>query len=144
MWPQAHFRSCSKAALAQPLSDAVPAFSHPTPSFAAEHFLAHGDCLMQAVRAVFNLAIGAEAADIKNTARSALLQMVNTVLKRVGQQILVGAAGRCRRACPAPGRAPSGCRWLRYRGAWVQAPDSVGSARIGIAAAGSAPTMQLM
>lgn len=59
--------------------------------------MAHGDCLMQAVRAVFNLAIGAEAADIKNTARSALLQMVNTVLKRVGQQILVGAAGRRQR-----------------------------------------------
>ncbi|KAL4853786.1 Brefeldin A-inhibited guanine nucleotide-exchange protein 3 [Chlorella vulgaris] len=54
----------------------------------AEHFMAHGDVLMQAIRAVFNTAIGAESADIKNTARSALLQMINTVLKRVGQQIL--------------------------------------------------------
>jgi hypothetical protein len=54
----------------------------------AEHFMAHGDCLMQAVRTVFNIAIGAESLDIQNTARSALLQMVNTVLKRVGQQIL--------------------------------------------------------
>lgn len=84
---------------------------------AAEHFLAHGDCLMQAVRAVFNLAIGAESADIKSTARSALLQMVNTVLKRVGQQILVGAALR-RRVWPVPGGrcARRGAAALRCRG----------------------------
>ena len=58
---------------------------------AAEHFLAHGDYLMQAVRTVFNIAIGADSPDIQNTARSALLQMVNTVLKRVGQQVMVSA-----------------------------------------------------
>lgn len=43
-------------------------------SAAAEHFMAHGDCLMQAVRTVFNIAIGSESPDIQNTARSALLQ----------------------------------------------------------------------
>jgi hypothetical protein len=57
--------------------------------------LAHGDVLMQAVRAVFNTALGAESADIQNTARSALLQMVNTVLKRVGQQIVVRGDASC-------------------------------------------------
>lgn len=36
--------------------------------------MAHGDCLMQAVRTVFNIAIGSESPDIQNTARSALLQ----------------------------------------------------------------------
>lgn len=37
--------------------------------------MAHGDVLMQGVRTVFNIAIGAESADIQNTARSALLQV---------------------------------------------------------------------
>ena len=55
----------------------------------ADHFAAHGDCLMVAVRTVFNVAIGGVNADIQNTARSALLQMVNTILKRVAQQIIV-------------------------------------------------------
>ncbi len=36
--------------------------------------MAHGDCLMQAVRTVFNIAIGSDSLDIQNTARSALLQ----------------------------------------------------------------------
>lgn len=49
-----------------------PAMSRPHP--AAEHFMAHGDCLMQAVRTVFNIAIGSESPNIQNTARSALLQ----------------------------------------------------------------------
>ena len=44
---------------------------------------------MQAVRAAFNIAIGAESPSIQGTARSALLQMLNTVLKRVGQQVMV-------------------------------------------------------
>lgn len=41
----------------------------------AEHFLAHGDSLMSAVRAVFNLALGSESEDIKRTACNALLQV---------------------------------------------------------------------
>lgn len=49
----------------------------------AEHFIAHGDSLMSAVRAVFNLALGGERADIKRTACNALLQMLNTIAKRV-------------------------------------------------------------
>ncbi|BDA49435.1 probable Brefeldin A-inhibited guanine nucleotide-exchange protein [Coccomyxa sp. Obi] len=51
----------------------------------AEHFVLHGDCLMQAVRSVFNIAIGADSADLQRTARSALLQMLNTIVKRVTQ-----------------------------------------------------------
>lgn len=38
---------------------------------------------MQAVRTVFNIAIGADSADIQRTARSALLQMLNTIVKRI-------------------------------------------------------------
>ncbi|KFM27432.1 Brefeldin A-inhibited guanine nucleotide-exchange protein 2 [Auxenochlorella protothecoides] len=54
----------------------------------AEHFVPHGDCLMQAVRAVFNLAIGSSDPGIQATAKSALLQMLNTVLKRVDHQVM--------------------------------------------------------
>jgi hypothetical protein len=54
----------------------------------AEHFLCHGDTLMQAVRTVFNIAVGGVAEDIKSTAKSALLQMLNTIVKRVAQQII--------------------------------------------------------
>lgn len=49
----------------------------------AEHFVAHGDSLMSAVRTVFNLALGSEDENIKRTACNALLQMLNTVAKRV-------------------------------------------------------------
>lgn len=49
----------------------------------AEHFVVHGDSLMQAVRTVFNVAIGSESVEIQRTARSALLQMLNTIVKRV-------------------------------------------------------------
>ena len=41
----------------------------------AEHFVAHGDCLMSAVRTVFNLALGSDAEIIKRTACNALLQV---------------------------------------------------------------------
>lgn len=41
----------------------------------AEHFIAHGDCLMAAVRCVFNLALGAESESNKRTACNALLQV---------------------------------------------------------------------
>ena len=54
----------------------------------AEHFVPHGNCLMLAVRAVFNLAVGAASPDIRATARSALLQALNAVLRRVGQQVV--------------------------------------------------------
>lgn len=55
----------------------------------AEHFIVHGDSLMQAVRCVFNIALGSSSADIQRTARSALLQMLNTVVKRVTSYSLV-------------------------------------------------------
>ena len=55
----------------------------------AEHFLAHGDCLMASVRAVFNVALSGSTEQLKATARSALLQMVNTIVKRVAHQIIV-------------------------------------------------------
>jgi brefeldin A-inhibited guanine nucleotide-exchange protein len=54
----------------------------------AEHFQAHGDCLMQAVRCVFNVAVSGATPDARATARSALLQMLNTVLRRVAQQVV--------------------------------------------------------
>ena len=47
---------------------------------------------MQAVRAVFNIAIGADSADLQRTARSALLQMLNTVVKRITMATVVRAA----------------------------------------------------
>lgn len=58
----------------------------------AEHFIAHGDCLMAAVRCVFNLALGAESESNKRTACNALLQ--------VGYNIC-GTSGRgfCRACC---------------------------------------------
>lgn len=49
----------------------------------SEHFVAHGDCLLAAVRMVFNLALGAGEEVIKRTASNALLQMLNTIAKRV-------------------------------------------------------------
>ena len=47
----------------------------------------HGGCAAQ-VRTVFNVAIGSDTPDIQRTAKSALLQMMNTVVKRVTQQPL--------------------------------------------------------
>jgi hypothetical protein len=41
----------------------------------AEHFIAHGECLLAAVRAVFNLALGSENPINKRTACNALLQV---------------------------------------------------------------------
>ena len=54
--------------------------------------LAHLATCMQAVRAVFNIAIGADSADLQRTARSALLQMLNTVVKRITMATVVRAA----------------------------------------------------
>ncbi len=51
----------------------------------AEHFVAHGECLLAAVRTVFNLALGSDNAANKRTACNALLQMLNTIAKRVTQ-----------------------------------------------------------
>ena len=45
----------------------------------------------QAVRTVFNIAIGADSADLQRTARSALLQMLNTVVKRIAMATVVCA-----------------------------------------------------
>lgn len=49
----------------------------------------------QAVRTVFNIAIGADTADIQRTARSALLQMLNTIMKRIAQLTIVSPAAHC-------------------------------------------------
>ncbi|CAD7699205.1 unnamed protein product [Ostreobium quekettii] len=49
----------------------------------AEHFLAHGKCLLLTVRTVFNLAVGVEDGNLKRTASNALLQMLNTTVKRI-------------------------------------------------------------
>lgn len=46
---------------------------------------------VQAVRTVFNVAIGSDSPDVQRTARNALLQMLNTVVKRVMQAPLVRA-----------------------------------------------------
>ena len=51
---------------------------------------------MQAVRAVFNIEIGADSADLQRTARSALLQMLNTVVKRITMATVVSAASNAR------------------------------------------------
>jgi hypothetical protein len=63
----------------------------------AEHFIAHGECLLSAVRAVFNLALGAENPVNKRTASNALLQMLNTICKRVTQiqPRITGGSSEC-------------------------------------------------
>lgn len=63
----------------------------------AEHFIAHGECLLSAVRAVFNLALGADNPINKRTASNALLQMLNTICKRVTQiqPRLTGGSSEC-------------------------------------------------
>ncbi|KAI8114546.1 hypothetical protein M9434_002668 [Picochlorum sp. BPE23] len=54
----------------------------------AEYFIPHGDCLMLAVRTAFNIAINGATKDVQNAAASALLQMLNTLLKRVANQVI--------------------------------------------------------
>lgn len=44
---------------------------------------------VQAIRTVFNVAVGADSGDMQKTARNALLQMLNTVLKHVTLYLLV-------------------------------------------------------
>ena len=44
---------------------------------------------VQIVRTAFNVAIGTESEEIKRTAKNALLQMLNTIVKRVTQYPLV-------------------------------------------------------
>ena len=43
---------------------------------------------------MFNIAIGSDSPDVQRTARNALLQMINTVIKRVMQAPLVRALCR--------------------------------------------------
>ena len=69
------------------------------------------------VRTSFNIAIGADGADTQRTARSALLQMLNTTFKRVTLLPMVGpdAGSELQKAkswdcclsntCPEPARA---------------------------------------
>lgn len=61
----------------------------------AEHFVAHGECLLAAVRAVFNLALSSEDQINKRTACNALLQMLNTIAKRVTQVQPRGLGSEC-------------------------------------------------
>jgi brefeldin A-inhibited guanine nucleotide-exchange protein len=61
----------------------------------AEHFVAHGECLLAAVRAVFNLALSSEDPTNKRTACNALLQMLNTIAKRVTQVQPRGLGSEC-------------------------------------------------
>jgi hypothetical protein len=49
----------------------------------AEHFIAHGECLLAAVRAMFNLALGSENPVNKRTACNALLQVRGAALTAV-------------------------------------------------------------
>ncbi len=49
----------------------------------AEHFVCHGDCLMLAVRTAFNIAINGKEKDVRNAGAGALLQMLNSILKRI-------------------------------------------------------------
>ena len=49
----------------------------------AEHFVCHGDCLMLAVRTAFNIAINGKDKDVRNAGAGALLQMLNSILKRI-------------------------------------------------------------
>lgn len=49
----------------------------------AEHFVCHGDCLMLAVRTAFNIAINGKNTDVRNAGAGALLQMLNSILKRI-------------------------------------------------------------
>ena len=66
--------------------------------------------LMQAVRTVFNIAIGADSADLQRTARSALLQMLNTVVKRITMATVVRAASCLSSCLPAAEGANRICR----------------------------------
>ncbi len=62
----------------------------------AEHFVCHGDCLMLAVRTAFNIAINGKDKDVRNAGAGALLQMLNSILKRI---CFVGYEGS---SSPAP------------------------------------------
>ena len=60
----------------------------PPPSRTSGHLppppINHTHCFVtQAIRTVFNVAVGADAGDMQRTARNALLQILNTVLKHV-------------------------------------------------------------
>ena len=67
---------------------------------------------LQAVRTVFNIAIGATSADIQRTARNALLQMVNTVVKRVSLMNLVNSQSSLNEADTHPVKASADCPYL--------------------------------
>ncbi|GMH39854.1 hypothetical protein BSKO_07758 [Bryopsis sp. KO-2023] len=49
----------------------------------AEHFVSHGQGLLFMVRSVFNLAVSCDDTDLKRAACNSLLQMLNTIIKRV-------------------------------------------------------------
>ncbi|KDD72004.1 hypothetical protein H632_c4013p0, partial [Helicosporidium sp. ATCC 50920] len=57
----------------------------------AEHFAPHGDLLLRAVRGLFNLALSGAGQGVLLAARSALLQALNTVVRRQAHQVLTPA-----------------------------------------------------
>jgi hypothetical protein len=57
----------------------------------AEHFVAHGECLLAAVRAVFNLALGSDNQVNKRTACNALLQVSPVTCSVVNEVVCIPA-----------------------------------------------------
>ena len=86
---------------------------------------------MRSVRTSFNIAIGADGPDTQRTARSALLQMLNTTFKRVTLLPMVGVypcvvsasccAGRDG-AAPACQMAMSPCTTLQIPTSYIRNP----------------------
>ncbi|KAG2495708.1 hypothetical protein HYH03_006308 [Edaphochlamys debaryana] len=99
----------------------------------AEHFVAHGDCLLAAVRMVFNLALGAEDDIIKRTASNALLQMLNTITKRVTAVQLFGGS-----SCATSRRSSLDGTMGGDRGAYSRQPSvSAGAGAVGPSTGGA-------
>ena len=90
----------------------------------AEHFVCHGDCLMLAVRTAFNIAINGKDKDVRNAGAGALLQMLNSILKRI---CFVGYDGF------SPARGPSAVHAASEHLSIVQMKDDVGDSSAGVA-----------
>lgn len=84
----------------------------------AEHFIAHGDCLMAAVRCVFNLALGADSESNKRTACNALLQV--GACKGGSRDASNSLLATCKQSCKcswsgAPEPAPMCCSKTSFK-----------------------------
>ena len=80
---------------------------------------------LQVVRTAFNVAIGTESEEIKRTAKNALLQMLNTIVRRVTQVPLVGPDPRNQLQLSVPIAVfPNNCH--KYKGLCIlEMPSSV-------------------